>query len=62
MKIKENIESLLQKFDNIRGLFSKDEQEIIYPYPINHDKWFFKYLSFGFLRFIHLLYHLMEKI
>jgi hypothetical protein len=61
MKIKENIESLLQKIDNIRGLFSKDEQEIIYPYSINHGKWFFKYLSFGFLGFIHLLYHLMEK-
>lgn len=43
-------------------LFSKDKQEIIYPYSINHGKWSFKYSSFGFLGFIHLLYHLREKI
>ncbi len=51
-----------KNFTTLEVLFSKDEQEIIYPYSINHGKWFFKYLSFGFLGFIHLLYHLMEKI
>jgi len=62
MKMKENIESLMQKFDNIRGFVFKGRARNHLPIFNYHGKWFFKYLSFGFLGFIHLLYQLMKKI